>query len=129
MKRTLVAQGLGELILYVPLIFLAQWMGILEHVASSMFVFFACKWTYRTTTPLHLENGKHCALASYGIFLCIGVITEGLRAILGWGTQIMLPVILTIGATYIWATLGVVQSQLHIVKSKTPDPHGCNPKG
>ena len=97
---------MGELILFVPLILLAWWLDILEPVTLSMVTFFVCKWAYRVEKSFHVKT-QVCVALSYGLFLVIGLCSNGLAAsVPAMQSQPMMPILAAVGTTWAWASAG-----------------------
>lgn len=107
-------QIIGELICYLPLFTYAVLIGILKHVALATAVFFICKWGFdkRNGAYLHIDT-KYCVLISYATFFLIGFVTAGIEASLPFiGKQPLIPITLSLIATYAWAGAGDIQQRL-----------------
>lgn len=75
-------QLVGEVALLLPLVFVANIMGILWYTMSAMIVVFVGKWTYQVKGHFHFEDSERgnrlCKALTYGTFLGVGVIAVGL---------------------------------------------------
>jgi len=119
----------GEFVLLIPLFLLTAVLGIFPAAGISMLIFFLCKWAYDKTPASHLHLDKTgCAVASYGVFLAVGLIYSGLTLTSPYmKNQPMVIIVLTIAATWVWAAAGdiqysfvTLQHELSAFKNKPP---------
>jgi len=122
----------GEILLLAPLLLILVVLRIFIPSIMAMVVFFACKWAYDKKTESHLHIGKaQCAIASYGIFIIIGLICAGLSVASPYmQNQPMMQIILAIAATWAWAAAGDIQysyseAQRELKQFKDKPPFRC----
>ena len=125
-KSKVIEQVTGELILYIPLVLLAAISGMTWAVLSSMTVFFICKFQYNPKESFHFDEGIKgdisCFALSYGTFVSIGLLTLGLGVVTPYmQNQPMIPVILSIGLTWVWAIMGDIKYNYNSAKQENED--------
>jgi hypothetical protein len=127
MTRAQAEQLTGEIVFYVPLFALAVISGIKWPVFSSMLTFSTCKWAYNTKIHFHFEKSQagniKCVALTYGTFFIIAIMTLGFGAFSTYlANQPMIPILLAIGATLLYAYAGDIQADYYGYKAIAERP-------
>ena len=129
-KERLKEQLVGEFVLLAPLLLFAALLRMTAPVTLSLLTFMICKWAYDLTPEkrFHFSKNHHCIMASYGVFLLIGVVTAWVshtsRFML---SQPMMPLLLAVVVTWLWANAG--EWQYGYLSSLIEfDPDSCTEK-
>jgi hypothetical protein len=129
-KERLKEQLAGELVLLAPLILFAALLRMITPVTLSLLTFMLCKWAYDLAPErrFHFGKSRHCIMASYGVFLLIGVATAWTaHASRFMINQPMLSVLLAMAVTLLWANAGEWQHG-YLSSLIEFDPDNCTEK-
>ncbi len=122
-SRALVEQGIGEIVLYLPLVLISFLTSVNSYTILAMLTFMVGKWQYKSQYAFHL-GAVGCILMSYGTFLCIGWFVNGIgESIWFLRDQPMLAVLISVVMSYGWAKAAKWQHFYKLGVEKESEKH------